>query len=292
MATTAEIEHRIKSGIAKSESQLACDPRALALAIKKAVQTTMIDSQAPTACAFSGGVDSAVIAKVAVEHDPNMLLFCFGMRGSKDIPAAKSIAAQMDAGKNLKIIEKSGDDLIADLAKCEAIFGSFEKRLMSAELGLCVCEIAQEAALHGAKSIMFGSGAEELFAGYSRHYDKYEQGEDMMQVLKDELLALPKKDLIATTKICAHFGIEALFPLIDEDVISLAFGCPPEEKMFTREHKKPQLRAAAKRLGVPNEAVRRPKIAMQYGTGVHKLLLDYFEKTGRREKKEEKTNFI
>ncbi len=287
MATTGEIEHRIKAGIAKSESQLQCDARALALALKKAVKTTIIDSQYPAACAFSGGVDSAVIAKVAVEHDPDMLLFCFGMPSSKDIPAAKSIAAQMGAAANLRVIEKSGDALLDDLAKCEAIFGSFEKRLMKAELGLCVYEIAQEAAKQGVKSIMFGSGAEELFAGYSRHYDKYEQGEDMMQVLKDELIALPKKDLLATTRICAHFGIEALFPFIDEDVISLAFGCAPEAKMYTREHKKPQLREAAKRLRVPNEAVRRPKIAMQYGTGVHKLLLDYFEKTGRREKKEE-----
>ncbi len=286
MATTAELEIKIKAGIEKSEGIVKCEPRAMALAIKKAVKTSMIEAQGPFACAFSGGVDSAVIAQVALEHDGNTLLFCFGLPDSRDIPAAREIAGKMGGAANLAIIEKTGEEAIAGLEKCEAELGSFGTGLMKAELGLCVYEICAAAAAKGAKSMLFGSGAEELFAGYSRHYDKYEAGEDMMEVLKQELLALPKKDLESTSRICAHFGMEAVFPLIDIDVIALAFGCSPEEKMYTRQHKKPQIREAARRLGVPHEAVRRPKIAMQYGTGIHRLLLDYFEKTGRRKKKE------
>lgn len=285
MATNVELERKIKAGIAKSQSQLVYLPRAMALAIKKAVKTSMLEAQGPFGCAFSGGVDSSAIAVVALEHDEKTLLFSFGLPGSRDVPASKSIAAAMGGAKNLVIIEKSIEQATADFEKCESELGSFGKGLMQAELGLCVYEICQEAAKMGVKSMLFGSGAEELFAGYSRHYDKYEQGEDMIEVLKTELLALPKKDLELTSRICAHFGIEAVFPLIDEDVIALAFGCSPEEKMYTRQHKKPQLREAAKRLGVPQEAVRRPKIAMQYGTGMHKMLLDYYEKKGRREKK-------
>ncbi|MFA5106339.1 MAG: asparagine synthase C-terminal domain-containing protein [Candidatus Micrarchaeia archaeon] len=285
MATRVELERKIKAGIAKSGSQLTSTPRAMALAIKNAVKTAMIEMQGPFGCAFSGGVDSSAIAVVALEHDENTLLFSFGLPGSKDMPASKSIAQAMGGAKNLVVIEKTIEQATADFEKCEAELGSFGRELMKAELGLCVYEICHQAAQMGVKSLLFGSGAEELFAGYSRHYDKYEQGEDLIEVLKAELLALPAKDLELTSRICAHFGIEAVFPLIDEDVISLAFGCAPEEKMYTRQHKKPQLREAARRLGVPMEAVKRPKIAMQYGTGMHKMLLDYFEKNGRREKK-------
>ena len=48
---------------------------------------------------------------------------------------------------------------------------------------------------------------------------------------------------------------------------------PLSERLGTLENKKPLLRKIAAKLGMPQDAIDRKKKAMQYGSGVHKILV-------------------
>jgi asparagine synthase (glutamine-hydrolysing) len=51
------------------------------------------------------------------------------------------------------------------------------------------------------------------------------------------------------------------------------FSVPIEERLDDRELKKGILREAGKIIGVPDIILQRRKKAMQYGSGVHKMLM-------------------
>ena len=65
------------------------------------------------------------------------------------------------------------------------------------------------------------------------------------------------------------------------NVIQEEFAVPIEERMDDRELKKGILREAGKVLGAPPEVLKRRKRAMQYGSGIHKLLLKNSEEINR-----------
>ncbi|MBM3229960.1 asparagine synthase [Candidatus Parvarchaeota archaeon] len=283
------LEAIIEKGIKRSEKQVVYISRQLAISLKKSVMLAIDDANSThvqdtgnsgsgnagtvkCAVAFSGGLDSTIIAKCAIEKDPGVLLVCAGFEGSKDVEAATKIARRLGA-RNLILEKLTCESLMANLEECKKIH---EGTFLEMELMLGAYSVCKAAKQSGVQTILFGSGAEELFAGYERHYDKYEGGEDLLEVLKVELKALPRKDLSLTAKVAAHFGLQVAFPFIDEDIITIAYGCTAESKIFERQMKKPQLREAAAKLGLPPEAVHRPKVAMQYGMGIHKILSEKY----------------
>ena len=77
-------------------------------------------------------------------------------------------------------------------------------------------------------------------------------------------------------------GLEIRCPLLDEEVARLAMMVPIGEKFADATQKKGVLRRIARELGVPESACERPKQALQYGSGVHKLLLKRFGKNAKR----------
>jgi asparagine synthase (glutamine-hydrolysing) len=140
---------------------------------------------------------------------------------------------------------------------------------------------AEAAAEKGHKVLLFGAGAEELFVGYQKYYEYKEQGKDMDTILKKDYNDLQRREIAWIRKICRRFGIEARFPLYDKEIAKLVFSVPIDDRMDDKELKKGILREAAKILNVPSIAVGRRKKAMQYGSGVHKMLLKHSEEINR-----------
>jgi len=68
-------------------------------------------------------------------------------------------------------------------------------------------------------------------------------------------------------------GVEARFPFYNKKIAEEVFEIPVSVRMEDRELKNGLLREAAHFLGVPETAVKRKKKALQYGSGVHKILL-------------------
>ncbi|VVC02877.1 Asparagine synthase [Candidatus Bilamarchaeum dharawalense] len=219
------------------------------------------------AIAFSAGLDSTVIAAIAKKH-VHVELFTVGVKDSEDMECSERVAGEM----GLPLIPVYLDEKIATNAyeKCYDMLKLDFHRL---EIMVPVYCVAEAAAQKGHRVLLFGTAAEELFVGYERYYQYKNEGKDLDSLLKEEYKTLPQREIAWTKKLCNKFDIESRFPLYNKELAELMFSVPLDERMHDRELKKGILREAGKILKVPECVLKRRKKAMQYGSGVHKILL-------------------
>ncbi len=244
----------------------------LAELISSSVEKALEDR---VAVAFSGGVDSSTIAAVARKH-ASVELFSVGMPGSEDLEYSEKVAASLGLQLNKLLLDQQS--VLDAYARCHALL---PLDLLKLEILVPAYRAAEAAAKKGHKVLLFGSGAEELFVGYERYYLYREEGKDLDALLKEEFRTLPKREIAWIRKICRHFGIDARFPFYDKKLADAMFSVPLEERMDDRQLKKGMLREAARMLGAPELAVSRKKKAMQYGSGVHKVLMRHADELNK-----------
>jgi asparagine synthase (glutamine-hydrolysing) len=123
------------------------------------IQNQLI-SDVPLGCLLSGGVDSALVASIAAEFNPNMRLFTVKMPGSDLDESALA----------MKIAKKTGGvHSVVDAAPMEQddfyrFMGMFSEPLGDAS-ALGVWMVAREAKKQ-VTVVLTGDGGDELFAGY------------------------------------------------------------------------------------------------------------------------------
>lgn len=240
--------------------------------ISRAVEQTLEDK---VAISFSGGLDSTVIAAVAKKH-VEVELFTAGTVGSEDMEYAEKVSSEM--GLALQKISIDEDNAIEIYGKIHSIL---PMDFLKLEILVPVYCVAREAAKAGHKTILFGSAAEELFVGYERYYNYQNEGKDVDSILREEYRTLPQRDLAWVKKICRYFDLDARFPLYNKELAELMFSVPIEERMDDRELKKSSLREAGKIIGAPETVLKRKKKAMQYGSGIHKMLMRHVNEINR-----------
>ncbi|HSB47378.1 MAG TPA: asparagine synthase C-terminal domain-containing protein [Candidatus Bilamarchaeum sp.] len=240
--------------------------------ISRAVEQTLEDR---IAVSFSGGLDSTVIAAIAKKH-AEVELFTAGVAGSEDMEYAEKAASELGLPLHKAIIGES--DAIAAYGKIHSLL---PMDLLKLEILVPVYFVAEAAARRGHKTVLFGAAAEELFVGYERYYQYRDEGKDVDSILREEFRTLPQRDMAYVKRVCRSFDIESRFPLYNKELADIMFSVPLEERMDDREMKKGILREAAKYLGTPSLVLRRKKRAMQYGSGVHKVLLKKADEINR-----------
>ncbi|PWY80653.1 asparagine synthase related protein [Aspergillus heteromorphus CBS 117.55] len=136
-----------------------------------------------------------------------------------------------------------------------------------------------------ARVLLSGLGADELFAGYSRHGVAFSR--DGFKGLIDEInldvSRLGKRNLGRDNRVIANWGREARFPFLDEEFVSwvvqlpvwekCGFGTSPPESQSPEsglDSEKKALRLVALRLGMTNVA-REKKRAIQFGSRTAKM---------------------
>ena len=136
-----------------------------------------------------------------------------------------------------------------------------------------------------ARVLLSGLGADELFAGYSRHGVAFSRNgfEGLIDEINLDVSRLGKRNLGRDNRVIAHWGREARFPFLDEEFVSwvvqlpvwekCGFGTPspaedsPEAGL---DSEKKALRLVALRLGMKNVA-REKKRAIQFGSRTAKM---------------------
>ncbi len=230
--------------------------------------------------AFSGGIDSSVVAKIASDLGGNVALYTVGLEGSHDISVAKDAASLLGCELSIKILKPG--DLEKYIAKVVYAVEATDDVMISAGLPLYV--VAEYANSQGVKTILSGQGSDELFGGYTRYLNILKKGgySGLQNSLWRDLTLLYEKILQRDDAVSMASGVELSFPYLDINVIKTAAAIPPSLKIngVEDELRKIILRSVGKRIGLPPEITTRQKKAVQYGSGVDKAMKTIARKLG------------
>lgn len=150
-----------------------------------------------------------------------------------------------------------------------------EFNIMKIGVGMPAYIAAEMAYEDNLKVMLSGQGADELFGGYNRYLKFYEEkGERAQEDLKKDILNLYHVNLQRDDAVTMANSIELRVPYLDPDIINIAMNIPMKYKINKDDTlRKCILREVGAELGVPEEIVKRPKKAAQYGSGIHKMLV-------------------
>lgn len=221
---------------------------------------------------FSGGVDSTLLAKIALDLGVETSLYSVGRSTSPDVKFAQKAARDMHLPLKIQTVEEE------DVRKyCELVLNAIEEfNVMKLGVGMPSYIASEMGHRDGLKVMLSGQGADELFAGYNRYLKFYEEkGEKAAEDLKNDVLNLYHVNLQRDDAVTMANSVELRVPYLDHDVVNLAMKIPMKYKIksFDDSLRKCILREVAADLGVPDEIVKRPKKAAQYGSGIHKILV-------------------
>jgi asparagine synthase (glutamine-hydrolysing) len=219
------------------------------------------ESTRPVTLLFSGGVDSGLLAW-ELRSNPRLELLTIGSAGAADPIAARDSAARI--GLRVRVVELDPFEVTET-----------SHRWASALEGLSPVQrsvlVAFTVALGHAQAgpVLCGQGADELFLGYA-HFQALGPEEATTRSDSD-LRRLREEDGPRLDRIAAALGRRVVAPYLDPGFVAAALGIPIRARM-PQGHPKRMFRQWAVHRGLPREIADRPKRAMQYGTGVARLL--------------------
>lgn len=228
----------------------------IAEALESAVSDLVQFAPGPVVTALSGGVDSAFVAAIA-----GIPAVSAGVAGTHDCAASKAAAEAL--GLPITVREITRDEICAALPAVVTVLP--DPTVLNVEIAVTEYFICKTAVDAGARLLLTGQGADELFAGYAR----YGSSEHLREDLNSDLAAYPQQQLRDNT-VAALAGIILLQPFMDPRVIEVASTLSGTDLVDGDLRKVALRRAAETRL--PHDIAWLPKKAMQYGTGVAKII--------------------
>ncbi len=223
------------------------------------------------AVAFSGGVDSTLIAKICNDLNYDVTLITIGFPKSHDILFAKEVNQQLKFKHNLLEIESESFAKIA--SKINQKIQS--ENLSWNENSIAFYYVSELAKSLGLDVVITANGIDELFCGYNAYRDAISGGEPQVLKVMDVKLDNEIKMMKAVNFVTSEFAVKIVQPLLSPKFISFAKTIPISEKIHNSEDlfRKHIIRKLASEVGVPEISYNKRKKALQYGSKIHKSLL-------------------
>jgi len=226
-----------------------------------------VAGESKVAVAFSGGLDSSLLTVCAKRH-ANVLACSAFSPGAADAARARSGAIALDV--DLVATELTKESVTEAVGMVDL---PFEPTLMDRSLWCLYWLVSRRASEAGARVLLLGQLADELFGGYAKYAavlgrDGPEAARSMMN---RDLLAYAERGRLRDEGACRRW-VKPRFPFEAKALVEFASGLPVSFKIRDGV-RKVVLRRAALLLGVPEEFARAPKKAAQYSSGVQKLVV-------------------
>jgi len=217
---------------------------------------------------FSGGIDSAILSVLAAKYTKmNTATVC--TKDSVDYRLCAGIADKL--GIHLKMIlidEKLVKDTIKRLHSIMRFDGA-----MHASIACVVYLLAKFARDDGADALMLGQLADELFGGYARYLKYLKTSVEKVSNAMFNDVKNAHKDNFCRDEAASSPFTRLLLPYASLDLAKYVVNLPIDLKLNGKTGaRKVILRELARTLGIDDELANREKKAMQFSSGIFKIV--------------------
>ncbi len=232
------------------------------------------------AVAFSGGLDSSVVAFLAKKCQANVHLFHVSLENHPETEEAKRAADEMKLPLYVYLfreadVEKVVSSVVELIEEADPI---------KASIGVPFYWTSEKAAEAGFRVLLAGQGADEFFGGYQRYVNDYlmHGKEKVRKTMFDDVVKLHENNIERDVKICSFHDVELRLPFSSYKIAKFAVNLPLELKIERNAdtRRKLVLRKVAVNMGLSLSIVEKPKKAVQYATGIN----DALEKLAKKQK--------
>lgn len=220
--------------------------------------------------AFSGGIDSTLLAKICECLGKEFILLTIGFPNSHDINFSKTISSFFSVSH--KIYEIKENEFLEDAKMIKNCIKSDNHSYV--ENCIAFYYISKLAKHNDLDVILSANGCDELFCGYDRYREIYKDGKEAIMNFMDDKI---KNEFILIKKIESvinRFNVYTRQPFLTSRFINFAKTIPIDKKIsgsndLVRKH---ILRDLALFIGVPRVSAMKPKKAIQYGSLIHRKI--------------------
>ena len=238
--------------------------------MENAVKETVTDKK--IGVAFSGGVDSTLLAKLVKDMGYDIHLLTIGFQDSQDINFSKEVNQILNFPHSISEIDP---EKFKDVSQIRFNRTIKSDNLSWNENSIAFYYVAELAQKNELKTVVTANGIDELFCGYNSYREAIEKGEDEVVKMMNDKLKNEKEMMVAINTVTAEFDVTMIQPFLLPNFIEYAKKIPVSEKIHGQDdmQRKHPIRELAMDYGIPEVAAQKQKKALQYGSEIHKSLL-------------------
>ena len=234
-----------------------------------------------TCVAFSGGVDSSLLARMiaSLGFDLSLVSISFGDNNEIEyvMKAAEIIGGELYHSRIL--IDELEKGLLHTIKTVEY------DRIALLENAVGYYFIFKHSSRNGFNSILSAHGIDELYCGYDIFRREY-HNRDLNRLI-NELTETAKQDKYIIDRLAKLFDITYHCPFLDNEFIEYSKDVPLNQKIIDENDtlRKHHIRAQALKLGLPENIAYHVKSSFQYSSGLHRAIRLLARKNGYTNKK-------
>ncbi len=221
--------------------------------------------------AFSGGVDSTLMAKICADLGYGVTLLTIGFAGSHDVGFAREVNRHLGLPHHtLEIPPESFGRVSADIR--EMVGGCSLSWIENCIAFHYVSELARTLDI---SVVVTANGIDELFCGYNAYRETMAEGEQAVLRMMDTKIANEVRMMEVVNAVSARNSTRIVQPLLSADFVGYAREIPIKYKITGSDDlmRKHIVRELAQSVGVPELSAKKRKKALQYGSAIHKALI-------------------